>query len=131
MHLVERAQYAVQPRQDAHVALGKRQRLGVQRARIEPRVHVAIERHDRRPRLSMIGIPVGIAPDVEHRQRVGQVHQFADRGGRMAAQDLDQFPRVGNEVGCGLVRRGQGRFEIEGLGGRQDNQHGRTKLFHK
>ena len=67
--------------------------------------------------------PGGVALDVERGERVAQVHQRGDVVAAVAAQYDDQRRRLCDEVrtGGGHVRRW--RFVIQGLGGREQEQH--------
>jgi hypothetical protein len=64
---------------------------------------------------------------VELGQRRGDAHQFAERLSRQVAQQADQRLRPRHEgglAGAGEQRLGHRGLEVQGLGGRDQQQHG-------
>lgn len=126
---VQRAQRAVQARQDHHVILRPVQVGGLQRPGVQTAVHVAVEGQHRGLAVGLggLGRPGGVAAHVQRRQRVRQFHQRGDLRRRLAAQQVDQAGGLRGERGLGGAaahHRRHRRVVVQGLGGRDEEQHG-------
>lgn len=96
--------------------------------RVQSFVHVAVEGQHGLARVlgGELGRPGGVTGHVELRQRVAQVHQLGDLLRGVAAQHLDEFSRLPGVQGLAVGQvLGDRAVVVQGLGGREEKQHGR------
>ena len=108
---VHRAQHAVQARQDHQVLLGPVELSRAQRAGRQAAVDIAVEGQRRRPAVGQggLGLPGGVAADVEGGEVVGQIHQPGHLGQRERAQQADQLGRALREQRLSGARQHRAR----------------------
>ena len=126
LHAVERPQHAVETAQNRKVVLRPGERRGIQAARVESVVDVAIEGQQC---LARVGFPwsrakVREARHIQRCQCVADVHQRGQILRRKAPQHPHQFTGLRRKGGQRVCQTGwQRRVEIKGLGGREQDQH--------
>lgn len=112
---VERPQQPVEPREHANMPLRVVEIIGRQRACVEALVDVAVECEHRllRVRRRRRARPVGVALEIQARERVGDAHQRGDLLRRQPAQLVDQRGRVIGELGLRVVGNVRRSFVVE------------------
>ena len=128
LHQIERAQHAVQAREDEQVLLRPGQFVGAEAGGLQAVVHVAVEGQHR---LACVGwgegrAPGGVARHVELRQGIADGHQGGDVLGRFFAQHFDEGLRRAQVLWLAVRQaRGQGAAVVQRFGRGEQKQHGR------